>query len=178
VHVHVVNRILATLLALALLLGGLLAVVEVVLAAVGRPPWLVPHPQWSGWLREQTFAGGVVRAVLIGLVVLGLLLLVTALRRGKPGSLRLPARTEGVRVSASRRGIERSLVTSARRTDGVRGARAKARRRTVRVKASTGMRDPADLQQPVTDAVTARLEDLGLTGVLRPRVKISQESSR
>ena len=38
----VVNRVLATLLALALLLGGLLAVVEIVLAALGRPPWLVP----------------------------------------------------------------------------------------------------------------------------------------
>jgi hypothetical protein len=178
VHVHVLNRILATLLALALFLGGLLAVVEIVLAAIDRPAWLIPHRQWSSWLREQTFTGGIVRAVLIGLAVLGLLLLVAALRRGKPGSLQLPARTEGVRVSASRRGIERSLATSARRTDGVRSARAKARRRRVRVKASTGLRSTAELQQPVTAAVTTRLEELGLTSVLRPRVTVSQESSR
>lgn len=174
---HVVNRVLATLLALALFLGGLLAIVEIVLAALDRPAWLAPHEQWSSWLAGQTFAEGVVRAVLIGLVVLGLLLLTVALRRGKPGSLRLPGRTEGVRVSASRRGIERSLATAARRADGVRSARAKAGRRAVRVKASTALRSTGDLQQPVTAAVTERLEELGLTGVLRPRVTVSRKAS-
>ncbi len=175
---HVVNRVLATLLALALLLGGLLAVVEIVLAQLDRPHWLVPHEQWSSTLAEQTFVGSVVRAVLIGLVVLGLLLLVLALRRGKPGSLQLPSRTQGVQVSASRRGIERSLGTAARRTDGVRSARVKAGRRAVRVKAATALRSPDELKQPVTTAVTGRLEQLGLDGVLRPRVTVTKESSR
>lgn len=175
---HIVNRVIATLLALTLFLGGLLAVVEIVLAAVGRPYWLVPHPTWSRWLGEQSFSGGVVRAVLIGLVVLGLLLVVVALRRGKPGSLNLPGRTEGVHVAASRRGIERTLSTAARRADGVRSARAKAGRRTVRVKTATALRSPSDLQQPITTAVNERLDELGLSGVLRPRVTVSRESSR
>ena len=101
---QVLNRVLSTLLALVLLLGGLLAVVEIVLAALGRPHWLVPHQQWSRWLTEQTFASAVVRAVLVGLAVLGLLLLVAALRRGGPGTLALPARADvlhltGVRVA-------------------------------------------------------------------------------
>ena len=173
---HVLNRLLATLLALVLFLGGLLAAVEIVLAAAGRPPWLVQHQQWSNWLRQRTFTDSAVRAALIGVAVIGLLLLVAAVRRGKPASLQLPARTDGVRVSASRRGIERSIATSARRPDGVRSAQAKARRRTVRVKASTGLRSTAELQQPVTTAVTTRLEELGLSGVLRPRVTVSQES--
>jgi hypothetical protein len=174
----VVNRVLAALLALALFLGGLLAAVEIVLSAVDRPYWVVPHQQWSSWLRHQTFGAGVVRAVLIGLVLLGLLLLFAALRRGKPRSIALPTRTEGVQVRASRRGIERSLVAAARRADGVRTARAKVRRRKVRVKASTAMRSPGGLQQPVAEAVTERLEELGLTGALRPRVTLSQETSR
>jgi hypothetical protein len=165
-------------LALALLLGGLLAVVEIVLAALDRPSWLVPHEDWGSWLTEQTFSGGIVRALLIGLVVLGLLLLVAALRRGKPGALRLPGRTEGVRVSASRRGIERSVATAARRADGVRDARARAGRRAVRVKAKTAMRSPGDLQQRVTAAATDRVEQLGLSGVLRPKVTVSREKAR
>jgi hypothetical protein len=176
--VHVVNRVLATLLALALFLGGLLAAAEVVLAALDRQSWLVPHEQWSSWLADNTFSAGVVRAVLIGMVVLGLLFLLAALRRGKPGSLQLPARTDGVRVTASRRGIERTLVTAARRADGVRSATAKAGRRAVRVTASTALRSPDELQQPVTSAVTERLDELGLTGVLRPRVKVSGKASR
>jgi hypothetical protein len=176
--VHLLNRLLATLLALALFLGGLLAVAEIVLAALGRPAWLAPHQQWSSWLREQTFSDGIVRAALIGLALLGLLLLIAALRRGKPGALRLPARTDGTRVSASRRGIERSLATAARRADGVRDARARARRRSVRVKATTALRSTDDLRQPVTATVTERLEQLGLAGVLRPRVTVSRESAR
>lgn len=175
---HVVNRVLATLLALALFLGGLLAVVEIVLAALRRPYWLVPHRAWAAWLRQETFGAGVVRAALIGAVVLGLLLLIAALRRGKPGSIPLPGRTDGVRVLASRRGIERSLVTAARRTDGVRSARAKVRRRSARVTAATGARSAGELQQPVTAAVTGRLDELGLGGVLRTRVTVTQESSR
>lgn len=173
---HAVNRVLATLLALALLLGGLLAVVEIVLAQLGRPSWLIPHEQWSRGLAGQTFLDGVVRAVLIGLVVLGLVLLVLALRRGKPGSVQLPSRNDGVHVSASRRGIERSLSTAARRTDGVRSARVKAGRRAVRVKAVTALRSTGELQEPVSSAVTGRLEQLGLGGVLRPRVSIKKES--
>lgn len=175
---HLLNRVLATLLALALFLGGLLAVAEIVLAALDRPAWLVPHQQWNSWLGGQTLSDGIVRAALIGLVLLGLLLLIAALRRGKPGALRLPGRTDGVRVSASRRGIERSLATAARRADGVRAARARARRRSVRVKATTALRATEDLQQPVTAVVTERLDQLGLTGVLRPRVTVSPESSR
>ena len=174
----VLNRVVATLLALALLLGGLLAAAEIVLAAIGRPSWLVPHERWSTWLGDQTFSGAVVRLVLVGLVILGLLLLIAALRRGKPGSLPLAARTDGVRVTTSRRGVERSISTAASRADGVRSARAKVGRRTVRVKTSTAVRSPGELQQPVTAAVTERIEELGLTGVLRPRVTLAQESPR
>jgi len=175
--VHALNRVLATLLALALFLGGLLAVVEIVLAALDRPSWLVPHQRWAETLTGEDFAGSIVRAVLIGLIVIGLLLLLTGLRRGKPGSIPLPARTDGVHVTASRRGLERSIATSARRADGVRSARAKVGRRKVKVKATTAVRS-GDLKQPVTAGVTERLEELGLTGVLRPRVTVSQEKSR
>ena len=174
----VVNRVLATLLALALLLGGLLTVVEVVLAALGRPPWLVPHPDWTSWLTDQDLGSTIVRAALIGAVVLGLVLLVLALRRGRPGALPLPARVESVRTTASRRGIERTLRAAATRPDGVRDARVKARRRTVRVKAATALRDPGDLQSQVTQAVTQRLDELGLSGTLRPRVTVSKGAGR
>lgn len=175
---HLLNRVLATLLALAIFLGGLLAVAEIVLALLGRSSWLVPRGQWSRWLGEQTFAAGIVRAALIGLVALGLLLLIAALRRGKPGVLPLSGGTEGVRVSASRRGIERSLATAARRADGVRHARARVGRRSVRIKATTALRSTGDLQQPVTAAVIERLDQLGLARVLKPRVTVSSESSR
>ena len=119
---HVVNRVVAALLALALFLGGLLAVAEITLAALDRPAWLVPHQDWNRWLVDNTFTTSVVRAVLIGMVLLGLLLLVAGLLRGRPGSLQLPGRTEGMRVTASLRGIERTLATASRRPGGMRSA--------------------------------------------------------
>ncbi len=79
---------------------------------------------------------------------------------------------------SSRRGLERTLRAAATRPDGVRDAQVKARRRTVRVRAATALRDPADLQSRVTQAVTERLEELGLAGTLRPRVTVSKGAGR
>ena len=172
-----VNRILSALLALALAVGALVATAEIVLVALGRPPWLVPHPQWSAWLQEHTWGDTVVRAVLIGLVVVGLLLLIVALRRGKPSSIELPAHGEGVRVTAARRGVERAVAGAAISTGGVSTADASARRRTVKVTANTSMRSPGDLEQRVTQAVTQRLDELELGQRMSPRVSVSHKEA-
>ena len=112
------TRALCALLALALLLGSLLVIVEVGLAAAGREPWLVPYADWETWLLEHTWDDRVVIAILAGLVVLGLVLLFLAVRRSKPPTLPLRARTPGVDVTASRKSVEKSLVRAASRTPG------------------------------------------------------------
>ena len=175
---RLVNRILATLLALALVAGAVIALVEIVLAALGRSPWLVPYPDWSTWLSEQTFESAAVRAVLIGLVALGLVLVVLAVRRGRPGSVPLPTTTESVRVTASRRGLERTLTTAATRPEGISAARVRAGRRSARVKVTTDLRDPGDLRGAVVGSVTDRLAELGLEGTIRPRVTLSRKAAR
>jgi hypothetical protein len=119
-----------------------------------------------------------VRAICIGLVVVGLLLLVAALRRGRPRALTLPAQEEAVHVSASRRGLERTVAAAAGRVDGVHSASAKARRRTVRVKAATPLRDPGDLKNRLTTVVSDRLTEVGLGDRLRARVTVSSKGSR
>ncbi|MGX5653597.1 DUF6286 domain-containing protein [Geodermatophilus nigrescens] len=172
------NRALAVLLALVLLVGGLLAVVEIVLAALDRPHLLVPHERWSAWLREQTFTTGVVRAVLVGLVVLGLLLLVAGLRRGRPGRVPLAARTDGVHVTASRRGLERALARAARRADGVTDARVRAGRRSVRVRAETALRAAEGLRPRIGAAVDQQLEELGLAGAVKTTISVSRKAAR
>src|SRR5687768_13721642 len=91
-----VVRVVSALLALALLLGALLAVVEIVGAALERSPWLVPYPEWTDWLRSHTWEDWIVNAVLIGFLLVGLLLLFLALRRGKPATLALRGGSPGV----------------------------------------------------------------------------------
>jgi len=78
-----VTRVVCALLALALLLGSLLALAEIVFAALDRAPALVPHREWTSWLRAHSWDDWTVKAVLGGMVVLGLLFLILALLQGR-----------------------------------------------------------------------------------------------
>jgi hypothetical protein len=170
------HRVLATVLALVLFLGGLLAVVEIVLAQLGRAPLVVPRDRWAAWLDDQTWETPAVRAALVLVALVGLLLVLAAVRRGRPALLPLPAGAAppGVRAHASRRTVERSLADAVRDVDGVVAARASAGRRrvTVLVRSMTRSGDP---EQRVREAVDQRLRSLGLAGSLRPRVVLSYE---
>jgi hypothetical protein len=178
----VLTRILCTLVALVLLLGGLLGAVEIVLALLGQPAWLVPHGAVAAWLRQQSWDSSLVRLILAALALLGLLLLVAALRRGRPRTLTLPARPgqtpSGVTVSASRRGAEAWLEAAARRTNGVRGADVRLRRRRAKVTVRTANRSHGNLGADVTDVVRDRLAALGADSRIRPRVTVSLKEAR
>ena len=173
------QRVLAALLALALFLGGLLGAIEIVLAQLGQPQWLIPHSRWSAWLREQTWDAGVVRVVLVGLALLGLLLVIVALRRGKPRALTLPPREgrtpAGVNLTVNRRGVESSLSATARRTGAVSAASTTLGRRSAKTTVVTAARSTGDLRGDVASAVGSRLAEFGLADKVRPRVTIKQK---
>ncbi|WP_159792762.1 DUF6286 domain-containing protein [Puerhibacterium puerhi] len=173
---RLLQRVLATVLALVLLLGGLLVVVEIVLAQLGRPPLVVPRQRWSAWVAGQTWELSTVRAVLVLVTVVGLLLVVAAARRGRPAALALPAgeAPPGVRASASRRTVEKALADAVRDVDGVVSAHARAGRRRVTVSA-TAMTRAGGTEQHVREAVDEGLRSLGLAGSLQPRVEMSFE---
>lgn len=175
---NIMHRVLSALLALALLFAAVVTIVEIVLGTLGRPPWLVPYPQWEQWLGQHPWNDARVDAGLVVLALVGLLLLFLALRRGKPATLPLSSDTPGVRLTASRRSVEKSVAAAAARTGGVTNATASARRRTVRVDAQTTMRSQANLQQQVAAAVRERLASLGLGEHLRPSVHVVNRDAR
>jgi hypothetical protein len=172
-----VTRVVCALLALALLLGSLLAVVEIAAAALDRAPALVSHSEWTSWLRAHSWDDWTVGAMLGGSVVLGLLFLLLALRRGKPASLPLSSRTDGVDVSASRRSVEKLLVAAAARTTGVAGASASVSRRTARVDAQTMARSEPGIREEVESTVRGRLDSLGLARRLRTRIDLTAKDT-
>jgi len=173
-----VTRVVSALLALALLLGSLLVVAEIVAAALDRAPALVPYPEWTGWLRTHSWNDWIVNAVLGGLVVLGLLLLFLAFRRGKPASLALRSGSDGVDVTASRRSLEKSLAAAAARAPGIARASASVNRRTARVDARTVARSEPGVREAVESAVNGRLDSLGLERRLRTRVHLTSKDKR
>ena len=179
--VALARRILSVLVALVLLLGGLLGAFEIVLALLGREPWLVPVEDWTRRLTEQTWDSSTVRSALAGVVVVGLVLLIVGLSRGRPAALTLPARPDGpsqVTVTASRRGIERSLEQAVLEADGITGADVSVSRRSATVRASSRTRSPGDLRDGVEQAVTARLTELGLADQLRTKINVTSREAR
>lgn len=173
-----VTRVVAALLALALLVCSLLAAVEIVAAALGRGPALVPYPEWTSWLRTHSWNDWIINAVLGGLVVLGLLLLLLAFRRGKPGSLALESHSEGVDFTASRRSVERSLAAAAARTAGVAEASASVGRRTARVNVRTLANPEPGILEQVESAVRGRLDSFALERPMRTRVRLASRDPR
>lgn len=171
-----VSRVVAALLAIALLVASLIGLVEIVAAALDRPPALVPYPEWTQWLRTHSWNDWAVNAALGGLVVLGLLLLFLAARRGKPASLALTRTSEGVDVTASRRSVEKSLAATVSRTTGITGASASVSRRTARVKARTVARSEPGIREQVETAVGGCLDSLNLKRRMRVRVDLTEDT--
>lgn len=168
--VRVTLRVLAVLLACGLLALGVLVAVEVVLAALGRPAAVLPYSRLADVLREQTWQAGVVRTAGLGLCLLGLLVVLPALRRGKPSDLPLQAVTDGVDTAVDRRGLQKTLAAAAERVDGVRSVTAKVGRRKVRVRAKSRLRDTTGLPQQIDQAVRDELDVLALHQPLAVKV--------
>lgn len=168
--VRLTLRVLSVLLAAGLLALGVVVTVEIVLAAFGQPAWVLPYAEVATTLREQTWDSILARAVAAGLCLLGLLLLLPALRRGKPTALPLTPLTDGVDSHVSRRGLQRTLSAAAGRVDGVRRAKATVGRRKVKVTTTSRLRDTSGLPQQVDTAVRAELETLDLSRPLAVKV--------
>jgi glucose dehydrogenase len=167
----ITNRVLSALLALVLVVGGLLVAVEIVLAQLGRQALLIPWEAWARWLGGQTWDTSTVRLVLAGLVVVGLVLLILALRPGKPRRLALPDTG-----SIVRRALQQNLADTAARASGVASASAKAGRRTVTITATTANPNTTEVQKAAQAAVNQRLDQIGLARRLRSRVRIERSS--
>ncbi|HEY1178947.1 MAG TPA: DUF6286 domain-containing protein [Phytomonospora sp.] len=116
------NRLVALLLALALIVGGLLVTAEGVMVAAGRPPLLVPLQSWYDTLTTVTFADRAVLAIAIAVGVLGLLVLFAQLRPWRPE--RLPV-DDAQGWYVRRRSAELGLVGAVDRLPGVSHARAR-----------------------------------------------------
>lgn len=172
---RLVNRVLAAVLALALLVGGLLVAVEIVVAGFGHEPWVLPHDRWYRSARARHWDSAPPRWIFIGLVVAGLALLALQVTRRRPRALDLtPA---AVPADLDRRGLERALVREASRVDGVAGARVRVEGDKAEVLASTDRRQAGDLQPRVAQALDRRVGSLGLARPPAVRVKVRSRSA-
>jgi hypothetical protein len=156
------NRIASLALSWVLILGGLLVIVESMLAAFHRGPWLVPSRQWYEALTSARLAdrATVLMALAVGLV--GLALLIAEVRPWPP--YRLPAHPAGTDATTEwwvlRRPAERLLADTLTHISGVNTARVRLHdgrnRWTVEVRAEARDESRARIEEAI-NAELARL---------------------
>lgn len=168
------NRILCTLLAVAIAVAGVLTVIEVIAAASDHDPVVV---KWHGLVdrlagNEWKTAGPRVTAII--LIIVGLLLLMFALRRGKPATVALTTGASDVDMTTTRRSLQRSLATGAESVDGIASAKVGVKRRkvTVAARAVSGV-TREDATSRLTRAMQERLDGLALADARRLKVRVT-----
>lgn len=166
------DRVLSAVLAFALLVGGLLVAVEIVVAGLGHGPWLVAHDRWAASARTTPWSDADLRLLLAGLVVVGALLVVVAGARRRPQGLPLAAGGEGVVSSLDRRTVERWLAGRVEGVDGVSSAGVRITNSSTSVEATSRGRDAGAVEPGVQAVADTSLASLNLDRVLRVRVKV------
>ena len=171
---RIVNRVLAAVLALGLLVGGLIVAVEIVVAGFDRRPWVLPHDDWYRSALQRTWESAPPRWIFIGLIAAGLVLLFIQIARRRPTALAL---TPGaVPADVGRRSLERSLAREATSVDGIAAAKAKVRKDKADVVASSNRRQTDDLAPVVSQVLDRRMAAVGLARPPAVRVKVQGRS--
>ncbi len=151
-----VNRIASAMLALVLIAGGLLVVVQTVSALVDRP-WPIPT-NWRRELGDVALSDRRVLAICIAIAVVGLVVLIAELMPRRQA--RLPAVMNGTTWWVSRRSAERRSAHAAA-VGGVAHPRAdlsgNAKRWRIRVRAEA----PPHRYEAVERSVREELRALG-----------------
>ena len=173
---RMLNRPLAFVLAVALASASVILIVEVIEFAVHSSPVIVHWPTWYHWAASTTWNAQVIRVWSVILILAGVLILALELKPRRVTRLRLRSDDEGTDAALTRRGLAGTLRAAATGIDGISGAAVTVRRRRARVIATSAARGRAAagaLRQPVTEAVSSRLDALGLQHPPRLTVRVS-----
>ena len=163
--------IVAALLAAA----GILVAIQAVSAALGHPLWNVPHGDFAGPAQTRQWADSGTLAVAGAVAFVGLALILIGLKPGRPRAIPLASGDDSLLIGVPPRSLRRSLAWLAEDVAGIDSAKVRGGRRTVRVRATTRMRDTAGLRESVRAAVQERLDALDPHWPPRVKVRLRQK---
>ena len=188
---RIVNRLLAFVVAIALLGTSVILIVEVVAARSNSGPVIIHWHSILHWGLNTWKATSVELASAITAVA-GLILLIPQLIRRKPS--RLPIVTDDLTelsgpgvvhadtdAALTRKGVAVSIRNAVEDVDGITGSRVKVSKRHIRVRAvsSAGATGTAREMAPnVSEAAHERLDSLRLRAPLKVSVAVSSRRNR
>lgn len=175
---NIFDRLASVVLALVLLVGGALVVIEVVYTLLGKAGHaFFPYERFTSFGTAHTWNDTLVLVISGALVVVGLLVLLFELKRRRPALLTVQPVTDGVVSGMSRKSLSRALATQAEDVEGIADASARVRRRKVTVQADTTLREPGDLEQRLTQHLSGWLDGVSLVRPLKLQTSLSTKES-
>ena len=149
-----------------------LAAAELIAVLAGAPLRFVPVERVSEPAVGARWAGPEMIIASAATAVIGLYLLLTALIPGKSSHMVLRTDDRDLVVGLSRRGLCRIAESAAQETDGVTGARARIRGRTVRIVVHAPEHAAPGLRARVENGVRERVLELGPARLVQVRAKV------
>ena len=174
---RLLNRPLAFILAAALAVASIIVIIEVVAFHVNASPLVLHWTTWDRWARKTHWDALVVQVWSAVLIVIGALIFAVELKPRRVTRLPLRSVHDATDAAVTRAGLAGTLRAAATGVDGISSASAVVRRRRARVTATSAARGrpaAAALEQPVTQALSGRLDSLDLRH--RPRLKVRVNS--
>ena len=156
--------------------AGILGAIWAVSAALGHALWKVSHRDFAGPLQSTThWSSTGTLAVAAAAAFVGFVLILIAVIPGRPRAIALASGDDSVVIGVPRRSLRRSLAWLADEVPGIDRAKVRARRRSVKVRATTRLRDPAGLSESVQAVVENRLAALDPLWPLRVKVRLRRK---
>ena len=151
--------------------AGIIGTIWAASAALSNPLWNVPHGDFAGPLESTVHWDSTgTLAVASAVAFAGFLLILIAVLPGRPRAIPLASGDESVVIGVPRRSLRRSLGWLVQDIAGIDKAKVRIRRRSVKVRATTRLRDTEGLYEKVRQTVQDRLA--ALDPLWPPQVKV------
>jgi hypothetical protein len=170
------RRIPGVLVAAVLGAAGIAGCIWAVSAALGHPLWNIARSDFADPLQSSVRwddTGTILVASAVAFV--GFLLIVVALIPGRIRAIPLASGDESLVIGVPRRSLRRSLGWLAEDVAGIDRAKVRTGRHSVKVRATTRLRDPAGLRESVQAVVEDRLAMLDPLWPVRVKVRLRRK---
>lgn len=170
------RRIPGVLVAAVLVAAGILGCIWAASAALSHPLWNIPHSDFAGPLQSTVHwndTGTIIVASAVAFV--GFLLIAIAVIPGRTRAIPLASGDDSLVIGVPRRSLRRSLGWLAADVAGIDKVKVRTGRHSVKVRATTRLRDPAGLREGVQAVVEERLVRLDPLWPVRVKVRLRRK---
>ena len=177
---RIVNRLLAFVVAAAIIVAGVIVIVEVIAVRSGAQPVIIGWHSMLRWAQRNTWNADSVELACAILVVVGLLLVLPQLRRRRPTRLSVRS-SDATDAAVTRKGVAVTVRGAVQDVEGISGSRIKVNRRAIRVNATSAAGTDPTAQSSKTAVRTAAqhaLDELRLTSNLRLRINVDASAKK